>query len=526
MTRENIGPVIRDPRTSDVQRLRPNAIGLSAVIFMAVATCAPIAAMVANVPISVGFGNGIYTPASYLVATVILSLFGLGYSAMAKYITATGAFYGFISYGLGRVIGLGSGALSTMAYIVFEASLAGLFGFFADSFATTHLGVDLPWLVYALLMLAGNAAATYFKVNLAAGVLGTFLASEIVILSVLVVTVLFSGAPEGWSLESLNPLHAFDNQEGTVPDPNNPAVPLAIAGSAGLGLFFAFWSWVGFESAAMYGEESRTPKKIIPLATMLSVVGIGIFYVIVSWAAIVGTGPQRAIALAQSPDTAGQIFIGLVEQNMGGWATVLFEFLLVTGSYACGMAFHNCAARYIYAIGREDLVPGLGRTLGSTHPRHGSPYIAGFVQTVIATSITLWFYFTDRDPYGQLFALMGLLGTTAILIVQALAAFACIAFFYFHRRRPQGAHWFPTLVAPLLGGTGMLFVVWLLFENAGFAAGSAANDIVFALSPWIVAIVGLGGVVFALAVKQYSPHRYDLIGRVVLDVRERDNVGL
>ena len=77
---------------------------------MAVATAAPITAMVGNVPIAMGFGNGVYALASYLVTTVVLSLFALGYSAMASHITATGAFYGFISFGLGRVIGMGAGA--------------------------------------------------------------------------------------------------------------------------------------------------------------------------------------------------------------------------------------------------------------------------------------------------------------------------------------------------------------------------------------------------------------------------------
>lgn len=522
MSVDESGPIVRNPRTSNVQRLAPDSVGLVSISFMAVATAAPIAAMVGNVPIVVGFGSGIYAPASFVVAGVILSLFALGYSAMAKHITATGAFYGFISYGLGRVVGLGAGALTTMAYVVFEASVAGLFAFFAQSFFATQLGIDISWVVFAVLMLAINAAATYFKINLAAGILGVFLVTEIVMLTALVISVLIHGGPGGWSLESLNPINAFQNLSGTVPDPNKPGATLAVAGSAGIGLFFAFWSWVGFESAAMYGEESRQPAKVIPRATMVSVVGVGIFYVIVSWAAIVGTGPARAVALSQDPATGGQIFFGVVEQNLGGWAVVLFEFLLVTGSFACVMAFHNCASRYIYAIGREDLVPGLGRTLGKTHPRHGSPYVAGFVQTAIAMIIVLWFFFTGRDPYAQLFALMGLLGTTAILIVQALAAFACIAYFHGPGQKVPDAHWFRTLLAPLLGGIGMLYAIYLLIDAAGVAAGAAANDIVFLLIPWIVAIVGIAGVVFALAVKWKSPARYELVGRVVLDVRERE----
>src|SRR5690242_9411002 len=148
---------------SEVQRLKPNAVGIFGVLFMAVATAAPITAMVGNVPIAVGFGNGAYAPAGFIVATIVLSLFAVGYSAMAKHITATGAFYGFISYGLGRVIGLAAGALTTLAYMVFEASLIGIFGFFAASFFSAHLGLDISWIWFAVLMLAINAAATFYK---------------------------------------------------------------------------------------------------------------------------------------------------------------------------------------------------------------------------------------------------------------------------------------------------------------------------------------------------------------------------
>lgn len=67
----------------------------------------------------------------------------------------------------------------------------------------------------------------------------------------------------------------------------------------------------------------------------------------------------------------------------------------------------------------------------------------------------------------------------------------------------------------------MLYVIWLLVLNAGFAAVTAATDIVFQLSPWIVALAGLGGMVFALVTRRFYPQRYELLCRVVLDVRER-----
>lgn len=129
----------------------------------------------------------------------------------------------------------------------------------------------------------------------------------------------------------------------------------------------------------------------------------------------------------------------------------------------------------------------------------------------------LWFFVTGRDPYGQLYALMAILGTTAILIVQALTAFACIAYFHVQKQHPESANWFRTLLAPLIGGIGMLYVIYLLAVNAGFAAGAASSDIVFKLSPWVVAMIGLGGMAFALSSKYLAPDRYEIIGRVVLD---------
>lgn len=105
----------------------------------------------------------------------------------------------------------------------------------------------------------------YLDINFTAKVLAVLLITEISVLTVMAFAVLFAGGgPDGIPLEPLNPVNAF----------TGPA--------AGLGLFFAFWSWVGFESTAMYGEESREPKRIIPKATLITVIGVGVFYVFVS----------------------------------------------------------------------------------------------------------------------------------------------------------------------------------------------------------------------------------------------------
>ena len=86
----------------DVDLLHSKAVGLIGVLFLTVTGAAPITAMLLNTPIVVGNGNGVGAPAAFLVATVILLIFSVGYAAMARKVTSVGGFYSFISLGLGR----------------------------------------------------------------------------------------------------------------------------------------------------------------------------------------------------------------------------------------------------------------------------------------------------------------------------------------------------------------------------------------------------------------------------------------
>src|SRR3954453_6433 len=145
--------------------LKGGAIGLGGVLFIAVANAAPITAMTGNTPLAIGYGNGIGAPAGFLVATVVLPLFPIGFVEMARYITTAGAFYGFITQGLGQVWGMVSGALATMAYVVFEGSLIGIFAYFLNTALNTWFSVDVNWLILALLGIAVIGIFGYFDIS-------------------------------------------------------------------------------------------------------------------------------------------------------------------------------------------------------------------------------------------------------------------------------------------------------------------------------------------------------------------------
>src|ERR671920_785049 len=222
--------------------LKAGAVGLGGVLFIAVANAAPITAMTGNTPIALGYGNGLGAPAGFLVATIVLTLFTIGFIAMARHITTAGAFYGFITHGLGQVWGMATSALATMAYVVFEGSLIGIFSYFTNDALNRWLDVDVNWLLIAIVGIVVIALFGYYDINIAATFLGVTLVCEVVLLLCLAFSVLFSGGgPDGMVPEAINPLNAFKSLEagggmGLQIDGTTIA-----AGRAAIGVFFAVW---------------------------------------------------------------------------------------------------------------------------------------------------------------------------------------------------------------------------------------------------------------------------------------------
>jgi amino acid transporter len=475
----------------DLHRLHAGAAGIVGVLFLAVTGAAPLTAMLGNVPFSISAGNGIGTPFGFAFATVVLTIFSVGYVAMARKLTASGGFYSFISHGLGRPLGLAAGWTAMACYMVFEASLMGIFAFFAKDTINTFLHVNLGWGVYAFGALALIAALTYFDVRLSVKILGVALITEVTILLIMDLAVLFSGGgPDGLSAKPLTPGEGFSSVAG---------------GAAAVGIFMAFWSWVGFEATVNYGEESRNPKKIVPRATYIAVVSLGVFYVFTSWMVISGWGHAQAIKGAT--DDPLSFFYVVTQDNVGTFAKDLMQWLIVTGSFACGMAFHNAAARYNYNLGREGVFP---RALGKTHPKHKSPYIASFTQTGFAAIIVAIFLITDKDPYTELYVWMAVLGTFALLLVQTLVSVASIA--YFERYHPDEARWWQTRIAPAIGGIGMAAVLYLLIANLDKIGGTAGF---IKAIPWIVLGWFLAGLILAFYLRARQPEKYATVGRMI-----------
>src|SRR4029077_12215812 len=300
--------------------------------------------------------------------------------------------------------------------------------------------------------------------RITARILGVFLIGEILFLLIFDVAMIARGATTStaFTLAALNPVKAFQGfgASGGL-----------VAGLASIGLFFAFWSWVGFEMAPNYGEESKEPKRIVPMAMYISVIGLGVFYTLTSWAPFAGYNTLHD-AIGQAQNNAAQFYLGPAQQYIALGVDQALSILIITGSFACGMAFHNTACRYFYSLGRERVLP---KALGQTHPRYKSPYIASITQSVIAAVIVILFAIfagttnPTQQAYVDLYGLMAIMGVIVILAVQALVSVAILRYFLQHHS--SDVNWWSTILAPIISFIGQAFVLYLLFTNIDFVSG-------------------------------------------------------
>jgi amino acid transporter len=509
---EGMLPVIESVDVSqreDLHKLHGGAIGLMGVLFLTVTGAAPISAMLFNTPLSVGYGNGIGTPAGFAFATLILGIFSVGYVAMSRKVTAAGGFYSFISHGLGRELGMATGLLMVSAYSVFEASLCGGFAYFATA-KLGQYGYDVSWYWPALFMVALIAIFAYFDVHISARILGVALIGEVAVL-LLFDALVFGHGGANIDASALNPKEAF-----TGLNAGHGGLGTFAAGAAGLGVFYAFWSWVGFEMSPNYGEESKDPKRIVPLSMYISVIGLGVFYTITSWAAISGYNSLNDAAASAYNDPLNFFFIPAVRFGNESLRDVM-SYLIITGSFACGMAFHNTTARYLFSLGREKVLPS---ALGRTHPKHRSPFIASTTQSVIAALIIIGFAVfatvnadqgaTYSVAYLQVYGLMAFMGVVSILAIQSLVSVAI--WNYFRTHHPSEHKLWNHTIAPLISVVGQVIVLYLAIKNIDFLGSGYGYAKVLVALDVAIFVLGIG---YAYYVKSNDRAKYETIGRMI-----------
>lgn len=437
--------------------LRPNSLSLAAIVFLIIATVAPMSGTMGALPLAFGLGTGAGTAAAFAIIAVVLVLFTVGYMAMSRHMSSAGGFYVYIGKGLGERAGRGAGYLALFAYNVFQVAIWGTFGFFCNIFTADNFGFELPWVVWVLGGILAMGVLGYLSIDVSAKILGVAVVLEVAIILLMNVSIVVQGGSAGLNVAP------FTAGEFLA---QNPAI----------GLMFALNLFIGFEATAIYAEEAREPRKTIPRAAILAVAIIATFYMFTSWSLAMAWGVDDVATVAL--EDPGSFVFGAADQYLGGWSVNAMLVLFLISTFATNLGFHNAIARYQFSLARDGWAP---RSLMRIHPRHGSPHVSSLVQTVVAAVVVLAFSLAGADPYEQMFTWLIALGAVGLMALMALTSLSVIV--YFRRTGLERNPWV-TLVCPALAFLALAAEVVLMIRNWDLQTMDAGG-----LVPWLPALL-------------------------------------
>jgi amino acid transporter len=384
--------------------LRTGVLKVRHAVITSLAVITPAGAIL-FLPIPIAANAGAAMPLSVVIAFAVVLVIMNAVYRFTQRISHAGSFFAFVRDSLGVRAGFFAGWLFLAFYPVLVGLDMILFGATLNSIIVAHGGPNIPWWLLMLvgLVLIWGVAVIGIRLSVRSDL--ALLTFEFAVLLALAVTILAKGAPGGdWHA------HVFSPRAG----------PSGFGGVV-IGTVFAVLAFTGFEAPAYLGEEAANPRRTVPRAILLTTVLIGVIYVFFFYVTTVGYGLSNIGKLpadAAPWDTLGRHY-------WGSGPTILVDIASVVALIAGGLAAQNGAARMVYALGRDALLP---RAFGRTLHRFGTP--AAALSVMLVASIAMGLGFGLGFQPLPAFSLLSLIVTLCALGVYALAQAGLARYFW------------------------------------------------------------------------------------------------
>jgi amino acid transporter len=305
-------------------------------------------------------GNGTWL--AYLFGAGMLVVVALNLNQFARRFTGAGSMYEYAAENLGPTLGALAGWSLLWAYVFVAAAVVGAMALFVGLLLHDAgiLAASTPAVYVAIAVVLGAVCwqAAYRGVQVSAIVMLVLEAISVLIILLLVGIVLF--------------------RHGPGLDPNQLKVKGGVP-NWGLAVMTAVFSLVGFESATAFGAEAKRPLVAIPRAVIASVVFASAFFIIATYAEIVGL-EHAAKPLDQQTFPLGTL-VGLYHI---GYLRVPIAIGALCSAFSVCLACITTAGRIGYAVAKAGLFP---RALGAIEARHNTPHVAVTLITIVVVSI-------------------------------------------------------------------------------------------------------------------------------------------
>jgi len=328
--------------------LRENAVGLPGMLMQGIATIAPSFAILASF-VFIVMNAGVVTPWAYLFGGALLMLQALSAAQLAKVFPSAGGWYTWIARAFHPRAGFFAGVLfSIWLPPVGALTLSFLAKTVLEPSIKAEYGVDIPWWIWVI---AGLALVIYFAyqgIVLSEKALIITGSIEILIMVALAFSSLASPGPGGFSFAPLNPGN------------------FGLASNLFLGVVFSIFAFSGWESTGPLAEESKNPKRNVPIGLVGSVIILMIYFVFVTWGYLVGIGVDKVGSIP----SAAAFPVATLAQRVWSGAWVFLLFALLNSAIAVSIACFNGGTRTWYGMGRSGVLP---TALGKVNPKRKTP---------------------------------------------------------------------------------------------------------------------------------------------------------
>ncbi|MBB4743940.1 amino acid transporter [Actinoplanes octamycinicus] len=469
------------------QTLAAGRLGVWPVVFMVMAAAAPLTVIAGGATTGWAVTGVIGIPVGYLLVALVLGVFSVGYVAMSRQVVNSGAFYTYVTHGLGRIPGVGASAIAVVAYNAMQIGLYGGLGVVTAAFVDAHTGWGTPWWLWALTGWVLVAVLGVRRIDLNGRVLAVLLIAEIAVAVVLAGVHVTHPAAGHVDLTAITPAQLLTPGIGAV-------------------LVTAITGFVGFEGTAVFSEESRDPQRTVRRATYLALAIIGVLYSLCALAMTVAVGPDAIVAAATEHGT--ELIFDLAAPYLPSLLLIVGHLLFITSLFAALLSFHNTCARYFFALGREGVLP---RALARTSVRSRSPKVASLTQSVIAIAVLCAYAYAGWDPMINLFFWITVTGGLGVLILMFVTSIAVAAYFL-HPDNRIGVGAGRGLLAPVVAAGALGWILYLTVQQFNVLLGVAPTSPWRWIFPGGFAIAALLGMLWALCLRGARPRVYAVIG--------------
>jgi amino acid transporter len=301
-----------------------------------------------------------------------------------------------------------------------------------------------------------------------------FMIVETIVVTALMVTVFVVQSHNG-------NLHVSD-----MGDSMNPT--MATGGAVGIfaALIFGVQGNVGFDAVSMMAEETKSPRKFIPIATLFAVVVVGVYWMITGFGFVSAMPIPDMVNLVND---GGSPITSIAGQYWGRAGQVIISLLALTSILAIYISQNTASSRALYGMGREGAAP---TWVGRLHPKTQIPRNAMIVGLSVTLVVTL-----------ILGATLGIANqfnwsatiTSCLALITFLGVNISNILYHWKNRAKVGFGWFMNGVAPVLGLIVVVYVLWESYLgslwNAGWAYGRSVQ-----LSIVIWLLLGVAWVVY------------------------------